>query len=195
MLETIKANVNRLLLVLKLEKNSILAKCIAYFFFIVKNKSSLCTFVFIFSTIFRILETKFDVYWIWTCRKWSKLFTWTCYFSQVSRALKEAAHLWGLFFHHFFSFRSFYFTISSFLHYVVWLLKYKRKFFWKILVTLRWVMTGRMVNNFFLFGKISHSFINKQIMNFLCFFPFFTLFFNINVATILLINNWNACPC
>ena len=33
-------------------------------------------------------------------------------------------------FHHFFSFRTFYFTISRFLHYVVWLLKYKRKFWW-----------------------------------------------------------------
>ena len=73
-----------------------------------------------------------------------------------SNILKGAAHLWGLFFHHFFSFRNFYFIISSFLHYVVWLLKYKRKFFWKILVTPRWVMSSRMVNNFFLVGTISH---------------------------------------
>ena len=121
---------------------------------------------------------------------------------EVVRLFKGAAHLWGLFFHHFFSFRNFYFTISSFLHYVVWLLKYKRNFFWKILVTPRWVMAGRMVNNFFLVGTISHvwmignsksifilkegmngyrlyqncenSFINKQIVNFLFYFFHFS---------------------
>ena len=75
---------------------------------------------------------------------------------RIKIAIKGAAHLWGLFFHHFFSFRNFYFTILSFLHHVVWLLKYKRKFFWKILVTPRWVIAGRMVNNFFLVSMISH---------------------------------------
>ena len=75
---------------------------------------------------------------------------------ELKLTVKGAAHLWGLFFHHFFSFRNFYFTISSFLHYVVWLLKYKSQFFWKILVTPRWIIAGRMVNNFFLVGTISH---------------------------------------
>ena len=35
----------------------------------------------------RILETKFYLLWTETCRNWYKLFTRTCYFSQVSHAL------------------------------------------------------------------------------------------------------------
>ena len=50
------------------------------------------------------LSSLFYVFWTQTCRNWTKLFTWTCYFSQVSHALNDviihifiiypAMHLW-----------------------------------------------------------------------------------------------------
>ena len=54
-------NVDRLLLVSKLKKSSILAKYSENLFCIVKTKSSLFTSVFIFSTISQILNRKFYV--------------------------------------------------------------------------------------------------------------------------------------
>ena len=75
MAEKIKTNVDRLLLVSKSEKSSILAKYIGKFFFTVKTKSSLFTSVFTFSTIPQILEAKFYVFWAQTYRNWTKLFT------------------------------------------------------------------------------------------------------------------------
>ena len=68
-------------------KSSISAKYIGICFIIVKSKSSLSTSVFIFSTISLILQTKLNVFQTKTCRNWTQLFTWTCYFSQVSHAL------------------------------------------------------------------------------------------------------------
>ena len=61
MLEKLKTDVDRLLLVSKLKKSLILVKYIGKFVFIIKTKSSLSTSVFIFSAIFQILE-KFDVF-------------------------------------------------------------------------------------------------------------------------------------
>ena len=58
------------------------------FFSITKTKSSLFKSVFIFSTMSQISKTKFHVFWIQVYRNWTKLLTWTCYFSQVSHAFK-----------------------------------------------------------------------------------------------------------
>ena len=93
MLEKIKTDEDRLLLVSKLKKSSILAKYIEKFFFIIKTKSSLSTSVFIFSAISQILKTTFYVFWTQTCRNWTKLFISTCYFSQVSHAVKTKCEL------------------------------------------------------------------------------------------------------
>ena len=71
MVEKIKSDVDRLLVVSKLKKSSILAKHIGIFF-IVATKSSLSTSLFIFSTISQILKTKFYVFWKQTCRNWTK---------------------------------------------------------------------------------------------------------------------------
>ena len=64
-------------------------KSIEIFFLIVKTNGSLSTSVFIFPTISQILKITLYVFRTQTCRKWIKLFTWTCYFSQVSLALKD----------------------------------------------------------------------------------------------------------
>ena len=56
-----KTNVDRLLLVSKLKKTSILAKYIGNLFFIVKTKSSISTSIITFSAISRIMKTKFYV--------------------------------------------------------------------------------------------------------------------------------------
>ena len=61
MLEMIKTNVDRLLLVPKLKKSSILAKYIGECFLIVETKSSLSPSVFMFSVISQILKIKFYV--------------------------------------------------------------------------------------------------------------------------------------
>ena len=60
-IKKINTGVDRLLLVTKLKKSSVLAKYIGNFVFIAKTKSSLFTPVFIFTTIFQILKTKFNV--------------------------------------------------------------------------------------------------------------------------------------
>ena len=52
-----------------------------FLFKIWETKSNLPTSVFIFSTVFQILKTKLFVFWAQACRKWTELFTWTCYFS------------------------------------------------------------------------------------------------------------------
>ena len=62
MLEKMERGVERLLSVSKLKRSSILAKYIRIFFFINKNKSSLSTPLFIFSTIFQILVTTFYIF-------------------------------------------------------------------------------------------------------------------------------------
>ena len=54
------------------------------FFHYIKTKSSLFTFVLIFSTLSQILKTELNIFWTQTCRNWTKLFTWTCYSSQIS---------------------------------------------------------------------------------------------------------------
>ena len=59
-LEKIKTNVDRLLLVWKLKKFNF-SEYFGNFFFIIKTKSSLSTSVFIFSTISQILETTFNI--------------------------------------------------------------------------------------------------------------------------------------
>ena len=92
MIETIKTDVDRLLLVSKFKKSSIVKKYIENFFFIVKTKSSLSMSVFIFSAISQILQTAFYVFCTQTCRNWTKSFTWTCYFSQVSHGLKRSKY-------------------------------------------------------------------------------------------------------
>ena len=84
----IRTDVGRLFLVFKLRKSSFLAKYIRKNFFIVETKCNLSTSVFIFSTIPQILRTKFYVFWTQTCRNWTKLFTWTWHFPQVSHSLK-----------------------------------------------------------------------------------------------------------
>ena len=56
--EKMKTDVDRLLLVSKMKKSSILGKYIRDFLFIIKTKSSLSTSVFIFVTISQILKTK-----------------------------------------------------------------------------------------------------------------------------------------
>ena len=66
MVEKIKTVVDRLLLVSKMKKSSILAKCIGNFCFTFKTKSSLSMSVFTFSTIYQILETTFYVFWAQT---------------------------------------------------------------------------------------------------------------------------------
>ena len=82
--DKIKTDIDRLLLVPKLKKSSILAKYIEKFVFIVKTKSSLISMsVSIFSTISQILKTKLYVFWTQTCKSWTKFFTWACYCSQV----------------------------------------------------------------------------------------------------------------
>ena len=68
-------DVDRLLLVSKFEKSSILGKYIGKFVFTVKTKSSLSTSFFIFSTISQFLGTKFYVFRPQKCRNWTKLFT------------------------------------------------------------------------------------------------------------------------
>ena len=74
-LEKTKTDVDRLLLVSKFEKSSILAKYIGKFIFIVKTKIRVFTSVSIFSnTILQILKTKFYVFRTQICRNWSKLF-------------------------------------------------------------------------------------------------------------------------
>ena len=87
--EKIKTDVNRLLLISKMKKSSILEKYTEKFVFIIKTKNSPSTSVFIFSDISQILKTKFDIFWTLTCRNWTQLFTCTFYFSQVSHALKK----------------------------------------------------------------------------------------------------------
>ena len=58
MFEKIKTNVDRLLLVLKFKKSSILAKYMR-FSFIAKTKSSLSTSVFIFFTFLKLWKQRF----------------------------------------------------------------------------------------------------------------------------------------
>ena len=74
MVVKIKRDVNRLLLGSKFKKSLILAKYIENFLFIV-------------STISQILKKTFYVFWAQICRNWTKLFTWTYCFSQISHAL------------------------------------------------------------------------------------------------------------
>ena len=62
MVEKIKKDVDRLLLVSKLKKSSILAKYVGKFAFMIKTNSSLSTSTFIFSAISQILETTFYVF-------------------------------------------------------------------------------------------------------------------------------------
>ena len=69
MVEEIQTEVDRLNLVLKWKKDRFW-----------KN---------IFFAIFPILKRKFCVFCTQTCRRWTKLFTWTCHFPQESHALKE----------------------------------------------------------------------------------------------------------
>ena len=57
MLDKIKTDVYKLLLVLKLKKSSILAKYIGTFFFIIKTKNRVFMSGFMFSTISQILDT------------------------------------------------------------------------------------------------------------------------------------------
>ena len=104
--EKIKTDVDRPFLVSKMKKSLILAKYTEIFVFIIKTESSPSTSVFIFSNISWILKTKFYIFWIQTCRKWTKLFTWTFYFSQVSYALKN---FWDTFFQYIWNW-----TIGSF---------------------------------------------------------------------------------
>ena len=66
---------------------------ILVFYMFVKTKSSLSTFIFIFSTIFQILVTRLYLFWTQTCRNWTKLFIRIFYFSQVSHVLKEAKNI------------------------------------------------------------------------------------------------------
>ena len=66
MVEKIKTEVDRLLLVSKLKNSSILGKYIGKFFSLSEKKYSTC--VFIFSHISQILETKFYVFWPLICR-------------------------------------------------------------------------------------------------------------------------------
>ena len=54
-----------------------------------KTKSSLSTSAFSSFIISQILKTKFYLLWTQTSRNWIKLFTWTCYFSQISHALND----------------------------------------------------------------------------------------------------------
>ena len=67
MVEKIKMDVDRLLLVSKFKKSSILAKYISKFVFIIENKSSPSTSLFIFSNMSGISKTKFYIFWIQTC--------------------------------------------------------------------------------------------------------------------------------
>ena len=62
MLEKIKTEVGRLLLVSRIKKSSILAKYIEIFFSIIKTKNTPSTSDFIFSNIFQILKTKFYIF-------------------------------------------------------------------------------------------------------------------------------------
>ena len=62
MVDRIKTDVDRLLLVPKMKKMFNFTKYISKPFFSIKTKSNLSTSVFIFSTIFQILETKFYVF-------------------------------------------------------------------------------------------------------------------------------------
>ena len=57
MVEKLKKDVNRLLLVSELIKSLILTKYIEKFVFIVKTKNSLSTSVYILVSIFQILKT------------------------------------------------------------------------------------------------------------------------------------------
>ena len=68
----------------KNEKEPNFTKYFGNFFFHYQNKNSLSMSVFISSAITQILKTKFYGFWTQTCRNWTKLFTWICYFSQVS---------------------------------------------------------------------------------------------------------------
>ena len=62
MVEKIKRNVDRLLLVSKMKKSSSLTKYIGNFFFTVKTKISQSTSVFIFSTISQIIKKQNFMY-------------------------------------------------------------------------------------------------------------------------------------
>ena len=64
MAEKIKTDVDRLLLVLKMQKSSVSEKFIGKFVFTVQTKRSLSTSVFIYPVIFQILTT--NVYGFWT---------------------------------------------------------------------------------------------------------------------------------
>ena len=59
MVDKIKTDVDRLILVPKMKKKFNFTKYISKPFFVIKTKSSLSAFVFIFSAISQILETKF----------------------------------------------------------------------------------------------------------------------------------------
>ena len=62
MVNKIKKDVDKLLLVSKMKKSSILVKYIENFVSVIETKISLSTSVFIFSTIYQILKTKFCVF-------------------------------------------------------------------------------------------------------------------------------------
>ena len=65
MVENIKTDVDRLLLVSKIKKVQLYcSKIYLIISFTVKTKSSLSASDFIFSTIYRILEPKFYVSWV-----------------------------------------------------------------------------------------------------------------------------------
>ena len=59
---SVKTNVNRQLLVWKIEKSSILTKSIGNIILIIKAESYLSTSIFMFSYDFLISKTRFDVY-------------------------------------------------------------------------------------------------------------------------------------
>ena len=86
-------NVDRLLLVSKLKKKLNLSKIHRKFYFNIKTKSSLSTWDFIFFAIFEILWTKLYLFWTQTCRNWSELFTWTCYFLKYHMPLRPRDHI------------------------------------------------------------------------------------------------------
>ena len=91
MLEEIKTDVDRLLLVLEIKKKVQFHQNISKNLFSSSKSKVIYLPPFLSSLLFqKNLKTTFYMYNIWTqtCRNWAKLFTSTCYFSQVSHALK-----------------------------------------------------------------------------------------------------------
>ena len=84
MVEKIKTNVDRLLLVSKLKRSSFSEKSIGNFFFFMKTKN-ISMSLFIYSTISQILETIFYLFWAQTCRNWTKLLTFLKYYMLLIR--------------------------------------------------------------------------------------------------------------